>query len=105
MIVYFLFDGFLIDHFACDFTVVAYTHCLGPEQGPGNDGFLLLYVLYILHGGRDRYMEPLLSIIPIPFPVPVSYSTPMRYSAYFSFGTLYFPSLCVFVQKKKRQSS
>ena len=32
---------------------------------------VLCYVLYTLHRGRDRYMEPLSSIVPIPFPVPV----------------------------------
>ena len=33
---------------------------------------VLCYVLYTLHRDRDRYMEPLSSIVPIPFPCSVT---------------------------------
>ena len=54
---------------------MAHLHCTGSGQvqGPGNDGFLdiLRYVLYTLHRDRDRYREPLFSIMLIPVPCSV----------------------------------
>ena len=63
--------------------IMAHTHCTGPGpgpalgQGPGSGTMIfhiLYYVLYTLHGDRDR--EPLFSIVPIPVPVLVLVPVP-----------------------------
>ena len=67
--------------------IIAHTHCTGPGPGPGPGPALgqgpdsgtmvfhiLYYVLYTLHGDRDR--EPLFSIVPIPVPVLVPVPVP-----------------------------
>ena len=65
--------------------IMAHTHCTGPRPGPGpalgqgpDSGtmvfHILYYVLYTLHGDRDR--DPLFSIVPIPVPVLVPVPVP-----------------------------
>ena len=56
-------------------------HGTETETGTGKQYVSKLrYVLYTLHRGRDRYVDPLFYIVPIPFPVPVPVSVPRSVS-------------------------